>query len=136
MAVNRRARKEFGLGDRELIGLSHYEVLPWFPESLKDMHRRALAGETVESAEDRFERPDGTVGWGRSEALPWRSSDGAIGGIILFTEDITEQRKAEAALRVSREILKLFIEHAPAALAMVDRGLVLGSASKNVEGGN
>jgi diguanylate cyclase (GGDEF)-like protein/PAS domain S-box-containing protein len=121
LAVNRRARKEFGLGDRELIGLSHYEVLPWFPESLKDMHRRALAGETVESAEDRFERPDGTVGWGRSEALPWRSSDGAIGGIILFTEDITEQRKAEAALRVSREILKLFIEHAPAALAMVDR---------------
>jgi len=36
-------------------------------------------------------------------------------------QDITESKQVEAALRESKELLQLFIRHAPAALAMLDR---------------
>ncbi len=36
-------------------------------------------------------------------------------------QDITERKQAEAALRENRDLLQLFIAHAPAALAMLDR---------------
>ena len=106
LAVNRRCRMDFGLGDREVIGHSHYEILPWIPEPLKEIHRRALAGETIRSADERIERADGTVMWGRSEVLPWRTGDGSIGGTILLTEDITKRKMAELALRESDELLR------------------------------
>ena len=121
LAVNRRARNDFDLGDREVIGHSHYDILPWLPERFKEDHQRALAGETIKSGDNRLEGPGGRVLWGRSEVLPWRTSDGAIGGVILFTEDNTERKKAEVELRESNELLQLFIECAPAALAMLDR---------------
>ena len=105
LAVSHRSRMDFGLGDREVIGHCHYEILPWLPESVKEIHRRALAGETIRSEDTRIERADGTVLWGRSEVLPWRTGDGSIGGIILFTEDITKRKLAEIALRESEESL-------------------------------
>ena len=121
LAISQRARKDSALGDQEVIGKSHYEVIPWLPERFKEDHRRALAGEIIRSGDDSIQGPDGRVFWGRSEVLPWRTGDGAIGGLILFTEDITERKKAEIELRESKELLQLFIENAPAAQAMFDR---------------
>ena len=130
LAVSRRCRTDFGLGDREVIGHSHYEILPEIADNFKAIHRRALAGETIRSKDERYEKPDGTVLWGRSEVLPWRTGDDSIGGIILFTEDITERKESELALRESRELFKLFIQHAPAALAMLDEDLRYLAASR------
>jgi len=104
LAISRRCRKEFGIGDREVIGHSHYEVLPWLTDRFKVMHQRAMAGETLRSENDRFEKDDGTVIWGRSEVLPWRSGDGAIGGIILFTEDITERKQTMERLSLTASV--------------------------------
>ncbi|MGO9436756.1 MAG: PAS domain S-box protein [Terracidiphilus sp.] len=130
LAVSRRCRMDFGLGDRDIIGHSHYEILPGIADQFKEVHQRALAGETIRSKDERYEKPDGTVLWGRSEVLPWRTGDGSIGGIILFTEDLTERKESELALRESRELFKLFIQHAPAALAMLDRDMRYLAASR------
>ena len=130
LAASRRCIEEYGLAGREIIGHSHYEVVPWVTERLKAIHRRALSGETIRCYEERSERPDGTVRWTRWEVRPWRSGDGEIGGIILFTENISEQKKAEAALRESKELLQLFIEHAPAGLVMFDREMRYLAASR------
>ena len=53
--------------------------------------------------------------------MPWRAADGSVGGIVMLYEDITERKLAEAALSESRNLLELFIDRAPAALAMFDR---------------
>jgi PAS domain S-box-containing protein len=130
LAVSRRYIEEYDLAGREIIGHSHYEMHPWVTEELKEVHRRALKGETIRCAEHRRERPDGTILWARWEVRPWRAGDGAIGGIVLFTENISEQKEAEAALRESKEVLQLFIEHAPAGLVMFDREMRYLAASR------
>ena len=121
VAVSRRWLEEYSLAGREIIGHSHYEIVPDIPERWKEAHRRGLAGESLRAEEDRFDRADGTVQWIRWEVIPWRTADGPVGGIILFAEDVTGRKQAETELRESKELLQLFIGHAPAALAMLDR---------------
>ncbi len=107
IAVSRRWLKDYGVtGD--IIGRSHYEVFPEVPETWKEVHRRSLGGEIMRSEGDRFERADGSVQWVKWETLPWRDADGKVGGILIATEDVTQRKQAEEALRESEERL-LFI---------------------------
>ena len=48
--------------------------------------------------EDRFVRIDGSFQWVRWEVVPWRKADGAIGGIIIFTQDVTARKKMQDEL--------------------------------------
>ena len=101
LAVSRRFVTDYGLGMEpcDLIGREHYEVFPDIPGRWRDVHRRALAGETLSAEIDRFERASGRTDWVRWETLPWHRADGSIGGTVLFTEVMTAQRQAEAMLR-------------------------------------
>ncbi len=96
--VSRRWMTDYGLGDRDLRGLWLYDVLPDLPEKWKEAHRRALAGEVVRKEAERFRRADGTEQFVRSELRPWQDDEGGIGGILIFSEDVTEREKAEAEL--------------------------------------
>ncbi len=113
----------------EIIGHSHYEINRNVPERWKETHRRGLAGERQKSDEDRYERADGTSQWIKWEIIPWNASDGVVGGIIMFYEDITQSKLAEMALRGSKELLELFIAHVPASIAMFDRNMCYVAAS-------
>jgi len=97
LSVSRRWMSDYGLGERDLRGLSHYDLFPEIPERWKAIHRRALAGEVVRDDNDRFDRLDGSVQWLRWEVLPWHDAAGDVGGILVFSEDITERKKAEEA---------------------------------------
>ena len=98
LSVSNRWLGNYNLDGRDLTGLSHYEVFPDLPEEWKKAHRRALAGEVVIADEDRFERVDGSVHWLMWEVRPWRDSNGDIGGIVIFTENITERKRREKEL--------------------------------------
>jgi diguanylate cyclase (GGDEF)-like protein/PAS domain S-box-containing protein len=104
VAASRRWIEDYGLAGREIIGRSHYEEIPDIPERWKDAHRRGLAGERQRSDEDRFDRSDGTVQWIRWEIIPWRAGDGSVGGIVLFSEDITQRKETEERLRLAANV--------------------------------
>jgi len=117
--ASRRWRQDYGLGDRELTGISHYEVFPEIPERWKEAHRRCLAGEVLREERDAFVRADGTVQWLRWELHPW-CEKGHIGGIAIFSEDVTEQEKAAEALRRSEEHFRILVEQASDGIAIAD----------------
>ncbi|NJL18266.1 MAG: PAS domain S-box protein [Nitrospira sp.] len=98
LSVSHRWITDYGLGDRDVIGHSHYEIFPDMPERWKTVHQRGLEGEIVRQEEDRFERADGTDRWLCWEVRPWKTDRGRVGGIVILTEDITERKKIELEL--------------------------------------
>jgi diguanylate cyclase (GGDEF)-like protein/PAS domain S-box-containing protein len=101
LAVSQRWTDEYHLKAEEIMGRSHYEIFPEIPERWREIHRRGLAGETIQCDEDRFERQDGSVQWLLWKVQPWQMRDGQIGGILIFYEDITDKKQAADALRAS-----------------------------------
>ena len=99
VAVSRRWLSDYGLGERDIVGRSHYEIFPEIPQRWKDIHRRCLAGATERCDEDPFVHADGRTDWVRWEIHPWHRAAGEIGGIIIFSEVITDRKLAEEALR-------------------------------------
>ncbi|WP_437669101.1 STAS domain-containing protein [Sorangium sp. So ce131] len=97
---------DYGLSDREIIGRSHYEIFPDIPEGWREVHRRCLAGASEGREEDPFPRSDGSVDWVRWKIYPWHTTSGEIGGIILFTEVITERKRLEETLRKQAKTLQ------------------------------
>ncbi|HXG46743.1 MAG TPA: ATP-binding protein [Methylomirabilota bacterium] len=99
LMVSSRWQRDYRLPEESLIGRSHYEVFPEIPDRWRQIHQRCLAGERAACREDPFRRTDGRLDWVTWEIQPWRDIDGQIGGIIMFTEIVTEQKKAQAELQ-------------------------------------
>lgn len=104
LAVSHRWLENYGMLDREVLGHSHYELIPDIPERWKEAHRRGLAGETLKADEDRFERADGRVQWIEWEIVPWGVGNGHVGGIVLFADDITARKQAEERLQLAASV--------------------------------
>ncbi|MDE2368129.1 MAG: PAS domain S-box protein [Burkholderiales bacterium] len=118
LAVSQRWVTQHGHGADELVGRHHYELLPDQPPRWREIHRRALAGETVTADADHWLRDDGREEWHRWAVVPWTDAAGAIGGIIVATEDISERMRAERALHDAHERFAGVFEHSPVAIAI------------------
>lgn len=112
IAASNRWFSDYGVKDRNIIGRSHYEVFPDLPERWRDIHRRCLAGAVEKSEAEPWIRVDGSTEWVQWEIRPWRKSDDAIGGLIIFSEVITQRKQAEEALRESEARLRMSVQSA------------------------
>ncbi len=101
IAVSQRWLRDYSMIGEDLIGRSHYQAFPEVPQRWREAHQRALRGEVLHADNDYFIRPDGHKQWQRWEARPWYRADQSIGGIVLFTEDITLQKEAEHEMRIA-----------------------------------
>lgn len=99
--ASRRWLTDYKLQGRDVIGCRHYDVFPDIPERWKEIHRRVLAGAIESCDEDPFPRADGGLEWLQWEARPWYDRSGGIGGLIFFTQVITERK--ELGLRLEEQ---------------------------------
>lgn len=100
LAVSQRWLDEFRIDASEsIIGRSHYDLFPHLDERFKQRHQLGLSGVSVPSQEDLFVFPDGSQQWFRWAIHPWYHIDNTLGGIILFSENITERKQAEITLQ-------------------------------------
>ncbi|MCB0036744.1 MAG: PAS domain S-box protein, partial [Anaerolineales bacterium] len=120
LAHSRRWLADYGLADKNLVGRSHYEIFPEITLRWKAIHRRALAGEVIRTDEDQFMRLNEQVQWLRWEIRPWYTVEGDVGGIVIFTEDITERKRSEQARRQSETQLQNIIETVPDGVVFLD----------------
>jgi PAS domain S-box-containing protein len=112
LAASQRYRMDHGFTHCCLTGRTAFEVYPDMPEAWREVMRRAFSGEVLGGDQDQIVDKGGRPQWLRWEARPWREAGGGIGGILIFTEDVTARVEAGRALRESEERLRLSNEAA------------------------
>lgn len=129
MQASQRWLEEFGLPD-DFIGKRHYDFFPDLPDEWLQAHARCLSGEIVRNDDDSFTRRDGQVQFIRWEIVPWRNLEGEVGGMMIFSEDITQRKLAELALRKNHAMLETMVVERTAQLERSRDEALRASAAK------
>jgi PAS domain S-box-containing protein len=113
MAVSDRFLSNYKLpGAAEIIGRSHYDIIPDIPQRWRELHARVLAGEELGHEEDPFPRRDGRVERVEWSMKPWRTADGRVGGALLFSQFLTGiSAEREARFQATFENAAVGIAH-------------------------
>lgn len=120
LAASERWHTDFGLEKGSLLGRSHYEVFPEVPERWRALHRRGMAGEELASDQDVFARESGALYWLRWSLRPWYDDTGAVGGILIWSESVSEPRTLDVAFASSREEAEQLFECEAIGIAIAD----------------
>ena len=123
--VSDRYLKDYHVTDENIIGKHHYEVIPNIPEKWKAVHQRVLAGETITGKGDSYLREDGMMEYTQWECKPWYQQDGSIGGMVLYTELVTEKVYLESTIEHQELLFK-------SAFDATQEGIVIMDTEQNV----
>jgi len=111
----------YGTTSEKIIGKSVYDFYPKEPaDRITAQEQEVVETKQVVQVERRVTFPDGVTRSIFSQKFPVFGPDGdclAVGTVI---NDITERKRAEAALSESEERFKAFIENSPAAISIKD----------------
>ncbi len=119
--LNERARAQIARG-RDLMGQVVWDMFPELEDSLIGMaYRAAVEGGIPTHADDYF-----TASNAQFDAHAYPSPD----GLTVFFRDVTAERKLAAAKAESDALLRLFIDRAPASIAMFDTEMRYLAASR------
>ncbi len=102
IAASNRWVEDYELEGRQITGVSYYEMFPNVSEKRKARHQRVLQGAVEKMEIDHYSNEKTGkkiyINW---EMRPWYQFDGAIGGIMISTQDITgiisQQEELKAA---------------------------------------
>jgi len=103
IAASKKWMASYNIDINTIIGQNHLDVFHEISDDWKDYLQRCLKGETFKMEEDPFVRRDGKQEWLRWEIKPWYESPGRVGGVILFTELITDKILAQQELINAKE---------------------------------
>ena len=121
LRVNRHAAESINKRVEELEGQSTYDL---YPEEAEKYYQDDLA--VIASGQPRlgivelYEIAPGHKRWVQTDKVPYRDAQGNVLGVLVFAQDITERREAEAALQESERQYRLLMEEASDAIVAVD----------------
>ncbi|MDD3483436.1 CHASE domain-containing protein [Azovibrio restrictus] len=105
LAVSERWAQIAGTPSAELLQRSYETGDRLVPERWPALFEQGLQGE-VRCEGEKVEDADGSWRWLHWEILPWFDADQNIGGILVFSEDISEQVAAEQEIRSLNDSLE------------------------------
>jgi|GEM_PF-594866 len=121
IAASQKWYEDYGLTGRDIIGKSHYEIFPEIGEDWKQYHRECLQGAINQNDNGYFLRADGTEQWLVWDVRPWYISKDKIGGLLMYTADITKSKKTEQQLRISEEQFRSSFEYSATGMAIISK---------------
>lgn len=90
IAVSNRWIEDYRLHGRKVIGASHYDFVDSTDDVRRQRHERILNGAVERNEEDILQLPgDPEVQYITWEMRPWFQYDGKVGGMMIFTQNIT-----------------------------------------------
>ena len=90
--------EDFRLPRYNIQGRHMYDAFGSLGTKWREIHRESLNGAVLRGDYDIYERPDGTTEVMRWECRPWYNLENEIGGIVIYTEFISEFIKIKDAL--------------------------------------
>lgn len=100
LASSGKWKASYGFEDEELEGKHHFDLIPDDRSRWAEIFEKSLQGEYQKCDEQLA--PDGK--WIRWECRPWHTESDVVGGIIMFIEDISEQKHQSIELQVARDM--------------------------------
>jgi len=104
LAVSKQWLKDYNLSeDGDIMGKKFYDILPHASKKWEKIFSKSLKGHIEKKAEEKITLSQDTEAWIKWEVRPWYNISQEIEGFIMFTEDITAQKKQAEELRIAKE---------------------------------
>ncbi|NRS88161.1 PAS domain S-box-containing protein [Flavobacterium sp. 7E] len=120
LASSEKWKSDYQLNDEKIIGKCHYDIFPEIKQEWKAIHQKCLMGIPDHREEDVFIRKDGSIQWLKWEIKPWHNDNGSIGGLIMYTADITVRKQFQEKLRISEEAFRGNFENAAIGMGLLN----------------
>ena len=106
IAVSEKWKTDYKMVGKDIVGRSHYDLFPEIGEEWKKQHQKCLNGEIDICDQYPFKRADGSVQWIFWDVRPWYNANEEIGGLIMYTGDITHIKEQSQAKEKVENILE------------------------------
>ncbi len=118
LMANETCARSLGTANwQEMIGRTDADYFPpAIAAAFLEDERRVLSGEAVLNLEEASAAPDGTARTELTTKVPMRDGAGNIVGLVGVSRDITAQKRAEEALELANQKLRLHFEQTPMAV--------------------
>ncbi|HNA46779.1 MAG TPA: PAS domain S-box protein [Nitrospira sp.] len=120
LRANRRAAESIGKTVADIEGRSTDE---FYPEDAERYHQDDL--EVIVSGRPKLgiiepHRAGGKKHWVQTDKVPYLDPAGKVIGVLVFAQDITDQKRHEAALRENQDLVRMVMEATGDGIVIVD----------------